>query len=221
VSNAVRHESTIRDYARVLIRNWWIVLAPIVLVPVLAYLIAAHQPARYQATASVYLKEADIGALVSGLQNVTPEDPARVAATQIILAQTPFVADRVLRAAGVTSEDPNTLLASTQITADPSADILYFTVEDHDPVRATRLANAYAAEYTVVRRSLDTGSLRQAVSDLLKRSAALRAQGRGAYAASLTAKAQQLQTLAVLESSNAVLARPAATAAHVAPRPRR
>ena len=62
------------------------------------------------------------------------------------------------------------------------------------------------------------GKLRR---DIARRAAELKAQGRNAYAASLTAKAEQLKTLADLQGSNAVIASPAGLAAKIEPRPKR
>ena len=79
----------------------------------------------------------------------------------------------MLERAGISNGNSGALLGSTQISADPNADILYFTVKDHDRNRAELLANAYAKQYTVLRAELDTQSLRQARSDILKRVAEL------------------------------------------------
>src|SRR5204862_3152660 len=124
----------------------------------------------------VATKEGNLAATVSGIQdNSYYADPSRLAQTQINLAQTPAVAARVLERAGISNGNSGALLGSTQISADPNADILYFTVKDHDRNRAELLANAYAKQYTVLRAELDTQSLRQARSDILKRVAELNA----------------------------------------------
>jgi polysaccharide biosynthesis transport protein len=199
------------------------VIGAVVLLPAIAVALALRQPDVYRATATVAIKEGNLAAIVSGIQdNSFYADPNRLAQTQIHLAETPAIAGRVLKGAGSPNGDASGLLASTVITADPNADILYFTVEDHDSGRAALLANAYAKEYTVLRAGLDTQSLRQARADILKRIRELNAQGRGgAYADTLTEKADQLATLQELQGSNAVIAHPADGASQVAPRPKR
>jgi succinoglycan biosynthesis transport protein ExoP len=217
----LRPELSVRDYARLLLRRKWIVLGAVVLLPAVAVTLALRQPAVYRSTATVATKEGNLAAIVSGIQdNSFYADPNRLAQTQIHLSETPAVAARVLKRARIKG-DANALLGSTAITADPNADILAFTVTDHERSRAEHLANAYAKEYTVLRAQLDTQSLRQARSDILARVAELEAQGRGAYASSLNAKVDQLQTLQELQGSNAVIARPADSASQIAPRPRR
>jgi succinoglycan biosynthesis transport protein ExoP len=222
VTENLRPELSVRDYARLLLRRKWIVMGAVVLVPAIAVALALREPAVHRATATVALKEGNLAAIVSGIQdNSFYADPDRLAQTQIQLAETPAVAVRVLRRAGTPNGDPAALLGSTVIEAAPNADILSFTVEDHDRGRAAALANAYAKEYTVLRAELDTQSLRQARAGILKRIRELKAQGRGGYASSLNEKADQLQTLEELQGSNAVIARRATGASQIAPTPKR
>jgi Mrp family chromosome partitioning ATPase/capsular polysaccharide biosynthesis protein len=222
LSENLRPELSVRDYARLLLRRKWIVIGAVVLLPAIAVTLALRQSAVYQATATVAIKEGNLAAIVSGIQdNSFYADPDRLAQTQIHLAETPAVAARVLERAGMPSGDRSALLGSTVIKADPNADILYFTVKDHDRGQAAVLANAYAKEYTVLRAELDTQSLSQARADILKRVRELEAEGRARYASSLTEKADQLVTLQELQGSNAVIAHPAEGASQISPRPKR
>jgi polysaccharide biosynthesis transport protein len=220
--DAARQESTIRDYARLLVRRKWIVLAVVVLVPALAVFFSLRQPSLYRASAQVLLKQGNLAATLSGIQDTSVYlDPNRVAQTQIQLASTPAVAARVLKAAGVKDRSPGALLGSLGISPEPNADILNFSVTDRDPALVVRLANAYARQYTVFRRQLDTASLDKALTDVNRRIDELNASGQRGYARSLVNKAQQLQTLKALENSNAVVARPADGAGKIQPRPKR
>ncbi|MBA3841361.1 MAG: hypothetical protein H0X39_01860 [Actinobacteria bacterium] len=222
MSETVRNELSIRDYVALLRRRKWIIVIAVVLAPVIAYLLSARQPAVYDATATVAIKEGNIAATVSGIQdNSFYADPHRLALTQITLARTPAVASAVLKRAKIRNGDPYALLGSTSITADPNSDILDFTVQDHDRERAALLANAYAKQYTIFRSFLDTQSYRQARNSIITRAAELDAEGRHAAANALNEKAVQLQTFTELETSNAVVANLAKGAAQIAPRPRR
>jgi succinoglycan biosynthesis transport protein ExoP len=219
---AARQESTVRDYARLLARRKWIVLAAVVLVPAVAVALALRQHPLYQSSAKVFLKEGNLAATLSGIQDTSVYlDPNRVAQTQIELAETPNVAARVLKAAGIEDRSPNALLGSLQIAAEPNADILDFSVTDRNPAVAKLLVNQYARQYTIFRRQLDTGALNQALRDVLSRIDELRAAGRNSYASSLVSKADQLRTLQALENSNAVVARSAFGATKIQPRPKR
>jgi succinoglycan biosynthesis transport protein ExoP len=222
VTEALRPELSIRDYVALLLRRKWIVLGAIVLVPACAVALSMQQHPRYRATASVATKEGNLAAIVSGIaDNSYYADPNRLAETQIALAETPAVAADVLKLAGITNGNPGALLGSTVITASGTADLLYFTVTDGDRARAALLANAFAKQYTIFRRQLDTQSFRQARSDILKRAAELTTQGRGGYADTLVAKAEQLKTFQELNNSNAVVASSADFGVKISPRPKR
>jgi polysaccharide biosynthesis transport protein len=220
--DAARQDFTIRDYARLLLRRKWTVLATVVLVPALAVAFALRQESLYQSSAKVLLKQGNLAAVLAGVADYSYYvDPVRSAQTQIQLAETPAVASRVLKAAGIKNGDPNGLLGSVAITPEANADILNFTVTNHDPALAQRLANAYAREYTLFRRKLDTETLQSALADLTRRADDLQASGRNAYANDLRGRAEQLRTLMAVENSNAVVARSAGPAGKIQPRPKR
>jgi succinoglycan biosynthesis transport protein ExoP len=219
---ASRQESTIRDYARLLVRRKWIVLASVALLPTLTVLFALREPPLYQASAKVLLKEGNLAATLSGIQDTSVYlDPARVAQTQIELAQTPAVAARVLRAAGIKTITANQLLAATGISAEPNADILDFSVSNRNRMLAERLVNEYARQYTILRRQIDTAAINGALIDVTRRIEQAKADGKNVYATSLEGKADQLRTFQALENSNAVIARAADGAGQVEPRPKR
>ncbi len=214
-ASASGRASGVRTYLDILRRRWLIVLAPTVLIPVMAFLITSSQPARYQAQASVYVKQQNPAALATGVPVVANNDPARTLQTQVALAATQAVAARVLASARVRDASPSALLGATSISADANADILTFAVTDPSPARAELLATAYAQYYTQLRRSLDTQPLAEARALILRQIASL--PPHSAYAATLTNSANQLQTQAALQGSNAVLAAPATSATQVAP----
>jgi Mrp family chromosome partitioning ATPase/capsular polysaccharide biosynthesis protein len=203
-------------------RRKWIVLAAVVVVPVAAYVLASRQQPHYQSTASVATKEGNLAALVSGIPDTSYyEDPTRLAQTQIALAETPSFAQHVLDRAGIKDMSPGAVLGSTSIFASPVADLMYFTVTDTDSVRAGKLANAFAKQYTIFRAELDTQSYREARAGILKRAAQLKTEGDTGDANSLLAKAQQLTTFQALNTSNAVIADTAGPGVQISPRPKR
>jgi succinoglycan biosynthesis transport protein ExoP len=219
---AVRHEWTIRDYVRLLLRRKWIILAAVVLVPAAAVYLALRQPSMYESTSEVLLKQGNLAATLSGIQDTSVYlDPARVAQTQIALASTPTVASAVLRRAGLKDRTANELLGQLGVTAAPNADLLDFSITDHDPAVAERLANAYAEQYTVYRSHLDTEVLDNALRDLERRITELNAAGQTTFAKSLLTRQEQLRTLREIETSNATVVRKADGAGQVQPRPKR
>lgn len=205
----------VRSYLDILRRRWLVVLVPTILIPLVVFAVTSSQTPRYQAEASVYVKQENPAALATGSAVVSNNDPARTLQTQVALADTQAAAARVLAEARVRDLSPSALLGATSISADANADILTFAVTDTSPARAALLATAYAQYYTQLRRLLDTQPLAEARALILRQIATL--PSHSAYAATLANSANQLQTQEALQGSNAVLAAPASSAAQVAP----
>jgi succinoglycan biosynthesis transport protein ExoP len=220
---AAKSELLLRDYLHTLRRRKLILLACVVVFPLGALAVSLREHALYRSSSKVVLRYEDLASVLSGLSASSQSvDPIRAAQTQIQLALSPEVGAKVLKRAGISSMTPSQLVGSTSITADPTADVLTFSVTNGDPVLATRLANAYAAAYTVYRRSLDTQSLNSAIADVNKRIEQLNAAGDPlslSYTKDLVAKAEQLRTLKSLQTSNARVFEVAEGAGKVQPRP--
>ena len=181
--------------------------------------VSLRQTKLYRASADVFLGSQNVASSVSGLTQQT--DPTRDAITQASLADTPAVAQRALTLAGLGNRSPVQLLASSSVTPAPNADILTFSVTDHDASIAKRLADDYAKAYTNYRRQLDTAGISSALKDITTRLDQLRSQGldkTNAYA-DLLDKQEQLSTLQVLQGSNALIVRSALSATQIQPRP--
>jgi len=223
LSGLVEPEPTIRQTVAVLLRRKWIVIGSIVLVPLAAIVVSLGQAHVYSASARVLLSNLNLATSLTGVQNPAGADqPDRVASTQAILARAPVVASKALRLAGVHDLTVQGLLDASSVDPETNADILDFSVGDSDPVRARRLATAYASAYIDYRRRLDTTALQAARSDLEHRLAAIRKQkGAGSVVADLEASDQKLRTMQSLESSNAFLVQAARSAEQTSPKPTR
>src|SRR5262249_18238530 len=115
------------------------------------------------------------------------------------------------------------LLADSSVTARPDADILEFRVQSASPNAAVRLANAYANAYTQYRQQLDVGAITKAQNGLkaaIEQAAQTSGTHSGVYT-SLTGRLQQLNTIKALETSKALVYRPAQAAFQIAPRTKR
>jgi hypothetical protein len=89
------------------------------------------------------------------------------------------------------------LLANSSVSADPTADLLTFSVTDPDPAVAQKLATTYAREFTLYRRRLDTSALAVGLADVDRRLANLDAVGQGdsPLARQLTSTMHHLEAL--------------------------
>src|SRR5215207_9563286 len=168
---------TLDDYLSLLWRRKWIILQAVLVVPIVAVVIALRQDPVYQASSEVLLSRQDIGSQLLGLTNANLyTDPERFAETQAGLARVPDLAERVVKRAGV-GDSAGSLLGSSDVFANPNADLLVFTVRNSDPEVAARLATAYGREFTRFRRELDTTALENARLEIRDRLTRLRAEG--------------------------------------------
>jgi Mrp family chromosome partitioning ATPase len=213
------HGSTLQDYLRVVRRRRWVIVETVVLVTLAAVLFSLRQEHMYRASSQVLLSNQNLAAALTGTQQSTGVSlqADRVAQTQADLARVRAVAARTLAAVGL-ERSPGALLAHSSVDAKPNADVLEFSVVDHDPELATRLATAYARQYVRYRQRLDTGALQRARSEVQQRIAGLQ-PGSTSLLQSLEEKEQQLATMEALETSNASVVEEASGASQVQPRP--
>jgi capsular exopolysaccharide synthesis family protein len=214
--------SLLRHYLSVLWRRRWFLLAPLVLLPVLAAVTTLRQPHVYSVSADVLLNRTPVvETTVAGVS--TPiDDPTRIGITQASVARVPAIAARVVAATGVPWSPRNFLNHSN---VEPYADLLNFVVRDSSRERAARLATEYARQYTIYRRALDTRELAGTRADLDARVRQLErtGQSRTRLYAALVAKEQQIRLLVALARSNVFVVRnaQASDAEQIAPRPLR
>lgn len=218
-----RRQRTLVDYLAVLGRRKWLVMLPLLLVPIVAYVYSARQPAVYAASSGVLLSRDNLGSALAGITNADVFiDDERFAETQAELARVPEVFERAVRGAGVAGMRPRVLGSTSTVTPSPNADLLTFTVTNQNPGAAARLATAHAKAFTDYRLELDTAVLTKARKDLEQTIAALRREGATDTAEfrELTRTAQELRTMELLQTKAEVVRAPD-TAAKIAPTPRR
>jgi polysaccharide biosynthesis transport protein len=216
-SDGTPETSTLHDYTSVIRRRKWVILLALLVAPFAAVLVSLTQEPLYQASAQVYIRNPD---LIAGLVGLPPRsvDPERVAATQAEIARAPVVAKRVLTSLGLTDRTAEDFLSSSSVSAKQNADLLDFRVTDPDRRLALRLATAYAREFSDYQRELDTAAIATARGRIQERINELAAGARGALYASLIERAQELETLEALQSTNTSLVQPAEDPAQVQPR---
>ena len=213
--------STLRDYLAAARRRKWIILSFLVAVPLAAGVLSSQQERRYQASAEVLLDRGTLAATLSGVTNPdTTLQPERLAQTQARLARVPAVARRVLTALRVTDMSVDDFLEASDVAVTPNADLLVFSFTDENPAVAQRFATAYARQFTVYRRRLDTAGIARSLRDVGRRLRQLAEaeQADSALYANLIAKRRQLRTLEVLATSNALVVQAAEEAEQVQPR---
>jgi polysaccharide biosynthesis transport protein len=214
--------SSLRDYLRVVRRRKWIILQAAIVVPAAAVAFSLQQSRLYEASSEVLLSRQNLAAALTDTQDVTlSEDAARLVETQANLARVPAVAAAVLAEAQVSDRTPQQFLDSSKVSGKANADLLQFYVTDRSPALAARLASAYARQFTIYRRKLDTAALQRARNELGRRLTGLEKSGerRSALYATLVEKEQQLRTMEALQTANAFVVRSGDEARQVQPRP--
>jgi tyrosine-protein kinase len=179
------------------------VIAAIVVVPLIAFVVSHRQLPLYQSTATVLVNEQSPVDAVTVLGAQAPSPPDRYAATQAALARVGTVAEIAVESARVPGTTAGGLLASSSVTANPTADLLSFSVTSPDPALAQTLANAYAKAFTTYRRRLDVRALTTAIADVQRHLATLRAAGQGGSPLYLQLEGNErnLESLQTLQSA--------------------
>jgi len=216
-SPAHEHVSTLRDYLSVLRRRAWVIVLAVVLVPAAAVVFSLRQETMYSSSAQVLLSQQDLSSELTGTLNSLSSIPAdRRAQTQADLARVPDVARRAVRLSGL-PVSAQTLLQDSSVSVPANADILTFSVSNHVPEVAQRLATAYATAYVRYRLAIDTAPIKTALGGVEDE---IQAAVRGsALYTSLVDKATQLKTMAALKTANASVVRAAQDATQTAPKP--
>jgi polysaccharide biosynthesis transport protein len=213
--------STLREYLGVVRRRKWLALAAIVLLPAAAVVFSQRQETQYQASADVLLSAQNLAAELTGTQSTgITLTPDRIAQTQAEVARVSRVAQGALQRVPGTGLSPAEFLTHSGVSTAADADVLTFKVTNHDPERAVRLVNAYAAAYVEYRHLLDTDAIKNALSGVNRRIYELAGQGdhESALYTSLVDRQQTLETMEALQTSNASVIQAADGAAQTQPR---
>jgi capsular exopolysaccharide synthesis family protein len=99
-------------------------------------------------------------------------DPERDAATNMLVARSEEVAERVRRELG-TDATASQLLSRVRVEVAENADVLYITAVTGNPGESARLANAFAREYIDFEARSQVESIQRAEDDLRRQLAAL------------------------------------------------
>ncbi|HZQ64809.1 MAG TPA: Wzz/FepE/Etk N-terminal domain-containing protein [Gaiellaceae bacterium] len=213
---------TLREFLRVSYQHKLLIVVFTLLAGAGAFLLAIRETPRYQASALVLLSDANVPSILTNTANPNANaQPDRIATTQAQLARVPTVARRALAIAGLDDRTPEGLIRASSVTADPTSDLLTFTVRDDRSGIAERLATAYAQAYVRYRYTVDSAPYVSANRNLVRRLAQLQAAGRtdSRLYDDLTSQQQQLQSLITLQTSNARVVKAAADASKIQPRP--
>ena len=110
-------------------------------------------------------------------------------------------------------------LNRSQVDPERDTDVLVFHVRDAKPTTAAALTLQYAREFAVYKAELDTSGISRALAQLKRRIGGLgSATDTNALRNNLTTKAEELNTFAALQTSNALVIDRSSAAVQVSPR---
>ena len=211
--------TSLADYLEILRRRIWIVLIPVILAPLLTYVISKRQTPVYSASSSVVFNFSSATSQALGLFNPNAQDPTSYLQTQAVVARKDRILKSVARSHNVS---PGELYSSSSIAPSPIANLLVFTVQTGDPNQAAALANAYASRYTRFRAAQDVQGFKNAIRFYGAKLRSLRAQHKSTAAVDTQTTLAALQAgLAAYASYRPQIAQSATGGAQVSPRPKR
>jgi len=203
---------------RVLRERWWIPVVTVLACSLLALGLSLSRDKLYETTASVLFGGSRVTDSAFGIQRDNGQ-PERDAATQVLVAQSPEVADRTREELKLPT-DRGVLLERVTVSAADNANVLYFTVTDTDPAQAARLANGFAEAYRDFNRESEVSQLAAS-----QRSLEVQLESLPAGADERQALEQRLSTLqsyrAAANGGARVIGRAAVPAVPAAPSPLR
>jgi capsular exopolysaccharide synthesis family protein len=190
---------TVANALAVLRRRWAVLVTCVLGCVLIALVLHQRRDETYQATASVAFNIANLSDTALGV-NTAADDPARAAATNVVIAKSNEVASAVasqLRTAG----DASQVLEGVKVDAAPNADVLDISAEKGDPSEAQVVANAFARQYIAFQAKAQVEGIEQAEAELRAQLATVDANS--PRAASINSSIQRLVQLRAVASGNA------------------
>ena len=127
--------ATVVDYLAILRRRKWIVIVPVLVAGLSAFLVSSRQAPEYRASAEVLVDTTNL-----------PSDPERFMKTLAGISRSPELARQV--AAELPGMTPGAVLDQTAVAPSAGADLLSVTAIDSREAMAVRLANTFASQFT-------------------------------------------------------------------------
>jgi capsular exopolysaccharide synthesis family protein len=190
---------TLLNVLRTLRRRWFVLITCIVGCAAIAVALHERAPKDYEATASVAFNVANLSDNALEVAN-SGSDPARDAATNVLIARSEQVADAVVKQLALPNT-PQQALAHISVEAAPNADILNITAKDSDAATARVLANAFAKQYIAFQAKTQTDGITQAESSLREQLTGL--DPASSRATAISASLQRLAQLRAVANGNA------------------
>jgi capsular exopolysaccharide synthesis family protein len=216
--------ASLRDYALLLRRRWWLVLLPVLIAPVSALLVSRAERHIHTASVRMLVSDQNVSSTVTGSQQVTgKQDPQRDLDTLASVAKSPAVALATIKHLHLAGLTYRQLLNEVNVSADSTSNVLTFTVNDPNPSRAIKIANGFASQFMAYRTGIQTEVIDNALHPIQQKIRTLKASLKGVKFKNqdvavrqqlgvLLSQEQNLQNLKLLQGNNLVVVSPANSA---------
>jgi succinoglycan biosynthesis transport protein ExoP len=155
------------------LRRRWPVLVGVVAACVLAAVVRhSTAPKSYAATSNVAFQIGTLPDAALQVNRTGSGDPVRDADTEVLIANSPQVAQGVRRELG-TRASASDLLHQVSVEAAPNADVLNITAKSGDPRSAAQLANSFADQYIAFKAASQMANISSAQAQLQRQIAVL------------------------------------------------
>jgi capsular exopolysaccharide synthesis family protein len=186
---------TLPSMLRVLRRRWLLIVGVVGACMAIALFNHAKASKTYKASASVTFQNATLPDAALQISSGGSGEPQRDAATNVLIAHSPQVAEGVRKELKTTTS-ASELLGEVTVEAAANADVLNITAATGDARDSARLANAFADQYLAFEKASQLSSITAAQEQLQQQIDAL---PRGS--ADRTALGQSLQRLGELRAA--------------------
>lgn len=156
--------TSLQHLVGVLRRRWPIVLALIIVCAAAPVVQALTSEPTYSASSRVLFGSQSLASVAGDVSRDTG-DPERQAATNVLLASSEAVADRVRQRLELRASVQD-LREQVEVEAEANANVLRITASDESPRRAASIADAFAEEFVALQAQSDERSIEAAENEI-------------------------------------------------------
>ncbi|ADB53710.1 polysaccharide biosynthesis tyrosine autokinase [Conexibacter woesei] len=199
----------LRTFAALVRRRWLVIVLCTAVAGVGTYVLTNRETPKYSATTTLLFRDPGLSSELFGGSAFSPStDPMREAATNLKLVTSGEVAEATARAVGngVTAAQ---VAEDVRASGEGNSDLVSVTATDPDPARSAAIANEYARQFIAQRREADRSKVLEARDLVVTQLDGMDTDS--PEAENLRRRADELLTLAALQTGNAEIVQLAST----------
>lgn len=149
------------DYLRVVRERWWVIVATVVIVVLVALAVSLNSTPQYRATARLLYQDSNLDQALFGSQVFANSNQDREVQTGATLVKLDAVANAVASELGSTKSSVD-LLAMVEVESETSTNVIAINSVSTDPVEAAKVANSFAGQFVLFRQTTDRATVASA-----------------------------------------------------------